>query len=126
LAHASISVRSGDHRGRGSGPGDDQRYIRQFRWAGPSGWHVVAGSARRGVSSRDLMPEEAAETLYVLSVFYVGNYDVYRKYLTTASPIVQELGGDLVVMGKKAAEVRIRFRGTTWCRAQRKLAGMPG
>lgn len=64
--------------------------------------------------------------LYALSLFNVEDYDTYRKYLTTARPIVQELGGDLVVMGKKAPEVRVRFRGTTGCRAQRRLAGVRG
>lgn len=64
--------------------------------------------------------------LCALSLFNVEDYDMFRQYLTTVGPSVQELGGDLVVMGKKAPEVRVRFRGTTGCRAQRKLAGVRG
>lgn len=79
-----------------------------------------------GISSRHLMPEEAAQMSYAPNLFDVEDYDVYRKYLMTAGSIVQELGGDLVVMGKTAPEVPVHFRGTTGCRAQRKLAGMRG
>ena len=35
---------------------------------------------------------------YALNLFNVEDHATYRKYLTTAGPIVQELGGDLVVM----------------------------
>ncbi len=58
---------------------------------------------------------------YALNLFNVESYDVYRKYLTTAGPIVQELGGDLVVMGRKTAEVPVHFPGTTEGDAQRWL-----
>ena len=44
---------------------------------------------------------------YALNLFNVEDYATYRKYLTTAGPIVQELGGDLVVMGKKTEEVPV-------------------
>ena len=63
--------------------------------------------------------------LYLLNLFEVRDYDVYRKYHTTAGLIVQELGDDLVIMGKKAPEVPVHFQGTG-CRAQRKLAGVSG
>jgi hypothetical protein len=33
---------------------------------------------------------------YALNLFNVEDYATYREYLTTAGPIVQELGGDLV------------------------------
>ena len=60
------------------------------------------------------------------SLFDVEDYDAYRKDLTTAGPIARELGDDLMVMGKKAPEVPVHSRGTTGCRAQRKLARMRG
>lgn len=59
--------------------------------------------------------------IYALNLFNVADYDTYRKYLTTAGPIVQELGGDLVVMGKKTDEVPVHFPGTTEGGAQRWL-----
>lgn len=58
---------------------------------------------------------------YALNLFNVEDYDTYRTYLTTAGPIVQELGGDLVVMGKKTDEVPIYFPGTTEGGSQRWL-----
>lgn len=64
---------------------------------------------------RDPRVDDAKEApdVYALNLFNVANYDTYRKYLTTAGPIVQELGGDLVVMGKKTPEVPVYFPGTT-------------
>jgi hypothetical protein len=47
--------------------------------------------------------------------------DVYRKYLRTAGLIVQELGGDLVVMGRRTPEVPVHFPGTTIGGGQRWL-----
>lgn len=64
--------------------------------------------------------------LYALNLFNTEDDDVYREYLTTAAPNAQELGGDLVVMGKTAAEVPVLFWSTTGCRAQRILAGTRG
>jgi uncharacterized protein (DUF1330 family) len=58
---------------------------------------------------------------YALNLFNVEDHATYRKYLTTAGPIVQELGGDLVVMGKKTEEVPVHFPGTTEGGAQRWL-----
>ena len=58
---------------------------------------------------------------YALNLFNVQDYATYRKYLTTAGPIVQELGGNLVVMGKKTEEVPVYFPGTTEGGAQRWL-----
>ena len=58
---------------------------------------------------------------YALNLFDLKDEAVYRKYLTTAGPIVQELGGDLVVMGRRTPEVPVNFPGTTvgggqrWC-----------
>jgi len=60
---------------------------------------------------------------YVLNLFDGENYDMYR---TSAGPIVQQLGGDLVVMGKKTPEVPVHFPVTTECGAQRMLAGVRG
>ena len=42
---------------------------------------------------------------YALNLFNIEDIETYRDYLTTAGPIVQELGGDLVVMGRR----RTRF-----------------
>jgi hypothetical protein len=39
---------------------------------------------------------------YALNLFDLKDEAVYRKYLTRAGQIVQELGGDLVVMGRRA------------------------
>jgi uncharacterized protein (DUF1330 family) len=58
---------------------------------------------------------------YALNLFNVEDYATYRQYLTTAGPIVQELGGDLVVMGRKTDEVPVYFPGTTEGGAQRWL-----
>ena len=58
---------------------------------------------------------------YALNLFDLKDEAVYRKYLTTAGPIVQELGGDLVVMGRRTPDVPVKFPGTTigggqrWC-----------
>lgn len=60
--------------------------------------------------------------LYAVNLFDTEDDDVDREYLTTAAPNGQQLGGDLAVMGKKAAEVPVHVRGTTGCRAQRILA----
>jgi uncharacterized protein (DUF1330 family) len=58
---------------------------------------------------------------YALNLFDLKDEAIYRKYLTTAGPIVQELGGDLVVMGRRTPDVPVNFPGTTigggqrWC-----------
>ena len=57
---------------------------------------------------------------YALNLFNLEDYDTYTKYLKTAGPIVQELGGDLVVMGRKV-DPPMHFPGSTEGGAQRWL-----
>lgn len=64
--------------------------------------------------------------LYALNLLNVVDYDAYRKYLATVGPLVQEPGGDIVVMGKKAPGVPVHFPGATVCRAQRIRAVVRG
>lgn len=49
---------------------------------------------------------------YALNLFDLKDEAVYRQYLKTAGPIVQELGGDLVVMGRRTPDVPVHFPGT--------------
>ena len=58
---------------------------------------------------------------YALNLLDLKDEDVYRKYLRTAGPIVQELGGDLVVIGRRTPEVPVHFPGTTIGGGQRWL-----
>ena len=62
---------------------------------------------------------------YALNLFDLKDEAVYRKYLTTAGPIVQELGGDLVVMGRRTPDVPVNFPGTTIGGGQRGGASSP-
>lgn len=58
---------------------------------------------------------------YALNLFDLKDEAVYRKYLKTGGPIVQELGGDLVVMGRRTPEVPVKFPSTTIGGGQRWL-----
>lgn len=64
--------------------------------------------------------------LYALNVFDARDDDVDHRYLTTAGPDGQELGGDIVVMGKKTAQVPAHALRATGCRAQHIPAGARG
>jgi len=50
---------------------------------------------------------------YALNLFDLKDEELYRTYLRTAGPIVKELGGELLAMGKIMDEVPQQFPGST-------------
>lgn len=58
---------------------------------------------------------------YALNLFDLKDEEVYRRYMRTAGPIVEELGGSLVVMGRRTDDVPVEFPGTTLGGGQRWL-----
>ena len=57
--------------------------------------------------------------LYALNLFNLDNEELYRRYLRVAGPVVRELGGDLVVMGRLLDEHPMFMPGSTLGGAQR-------
>ena len=56
---------------------------------------------------------------YALNLFDLADEEVYRTYLRTAGPIVKELGGELLAMGKITEDVPQHFPGSTLGGGQR-------
>ena len=57
--------------------------------------------------------------LYALNLFNLDDVEMYRRYLRVAGPVVKELGGDLIVMGRLLDEHPMIMPGSTLGGAQR-------
>lgn len=57
--------------------------------------------------------------LYALNLFDIEDKEMYREYMRIAGPVVQELGGELIVMGRLADDHPMIMPGTTFGGSQR-------